>query len=99
MAARSLALVFLAACAGPSARIDGARVEPSPVPGHVRVVGRLINDGGHGTVELDLALHGPAQLVHDETLDIPGHEAIDLAIDIPAPPGSYTVEAEAKYPN
>lgn len=99
MVARALALAVLAACAGPSARIDGARVEPSPVPGHVRVVGRLINDGGHGTVELDLALHGPAQLVHDETLDVPAHQAIDLAIDIAAPPGNYTVDADAKYPN
>ncbi|MFT3698063.1 MAG: hypothetical protein QM831_33285 [Kofleriaceae bacterium] len=92
-------IVFVMACAGPQPRIEGARVGPSPVPGHVRVGGTLINDGGEGTVEIDLALHGAARLQADETIDVPAHTTIDLAIDVAAPPGEYTVDAVAKYPN
>ncbi|HEY0252042.1 MAG TPA: hypothetical protein VGC41_10970 [Kofleriaceae bacterium] len=95
----ALALALLAACAGPQPTIENARATPSALPGHVRVTGQLVNHAGHGTVELDIVLRGNSTIRHDETIDIGGHETTDLAIDIAAPAGDYTVSIEPKYPN
>ena len=100
MVARSLILALaLAACAGPAPVVDNVAVAPSPVPGHMRVTGTLINHGGGGTVELVVTLHGAATLRADETVDVDAHQRVDLAIDIAGPAGTYTAEILAQYPN
>lgn len=100
MVARPLILALaLAACAGPAPVVDHVAVAPSPVPGHMRVTGTLMNRGGGGTVELVITLHGAATVRENETLAIDAHQRVELAIDVAAPPGSYTADVLAQYPN
>jgi hypothetical protein len=102
MVTRSLILALalaLAACAGPSPVVDHVAVAPSPVPGHMRVTGTLTNHGGGGTVELVITLHGAATVRDQETLALDDHQRVDLAIDVAAPPGNYTADVLAQYPN
>lgn len=99
MGPRALILAVLVACAGPQPSVDRIEVGASPLPGHVRVTGRLINRGGHGTVEVHVTLHGPVALRADHTVDVEDHQTVELAIDVAAPAGAYTAEATAEYPN
>jgi len=100
MVARSLILALaLAACAGPAPVVEGVAVAPSPVPGHMRVTGTLINHGGGGTVQLIVTLHGPATLRDDEKVEVDAHQRVDLAIDVAGPAGTYTADVHAQYPN
>jgi hypothetical protein len=100
MVARSLILALaLVGCAGPSPNVEGVAVTPSPLPGHMRVTGTLINHGGGGTVELVVTLRGAATIRTDQTLEVDAHQRVELAIDVAAPAGSYTADVEAQYPN
>jgi hypothetical protein len=100
MVTRSLIVALaLAACAGPAPVVEEVAVAPSPVPGHMRVTGTLINHGGGGTVELIVTLHGAATLRADEKVEIDAHQRVELAIDVAAPAGNNTADVLAQYPN
>jgi hypothetical protein len=99
MAARSVILVLLAACAGPVPSVEHVAVAPSPLPGHVRITGTLINRGGTGTVELHLELRGKTTLRQDELVEVHPHEQLELAYDLAAPADTYTATIDAEYPN
>jgi hypothetical protein len=96
---RALILALLVGCAGPQPSIDRVEVGASPLAGHVRVTGRLLNRAGHGTVEVHITLHGAVTLRADHTIDVEDHQTVELAIDVAAPPGAYTADATAEYPN
>ncbi|MEO8552847.1 MAG: hypothetical protein ABI678_22870 [Kofleriaceae bacterium] len=99
MVARALILGLLAACAGPSPVVDHVAVAPSPVPGHVRVTGTLLNRAGAGSVELHVELRGKTLIRADKMIDVHEHEQVELAIDVAAQPGDYTATIEPEYPN
>ena len=99
MGTRSLILVLLAACAGPSPSVDGVAVTSSPLPGHVRVTATLHNDSGHGNVELHVTLRGPERIDWNGDAEVDGAESRVLVIDIAAPPGAYTARITTKYPH
>lgn len=99
MAARSLILLALVACAGPVPSVDHIAVIASPLPGHVRVTGELVNRGGHGDVELVITLRGPSTIRADQMIDVKDGEHLSLAIDVAAPAGAYTATVDAEYPN
>jgi hypothetical protein len=100
MAARSLALALLVACAGPATTVDQVAVAASPIPGDVRVTGTLVNhNAGHGTVELEITLRGPVVVRFSQTMAVEANERLALALDIPAPAGSYSAEVVPVYPN
>ncbi|HEY6033202.1 MAG TPA: hypothetical protein VIV58_03055 [Kofleriaceae bacterium] len=90
---------LLIGCAGPRPTVGDVAVTASPVPGHVRVTGSLVNHGGHGTVEIHVALHGAATLRTDYTIDVSSGDRIALAFDVAAPAGDYTATLTAEYPD
>jgi len=99
MVARQVVFALLIGCAGPRPTVDSVAVTPSPVPGHVRVTGSLVNRGGHGTVAIHVALHGAALVREDFTIDVSADDRIQLAFDVTAPAGDYTATMTAEYPD
>lgn len=99
MAARQVVFVLLLGCAGPRPTVGDVAVAPSPLPGHVRVTGSLVNHGGRGTVAIHVALHGATTLRNDYTIDVPSGDHVALAFDVAAPVGDYTATMTAEYPN
>jgi hypothetical protein len=105
MGARTLIAIVLAAvvgaCSGPHATATDARVHPSARPGFYRVDLRLVNSGGRGQVELTVRLRNTASgsvVTQEQPVDLERRDRTDVAIEIPAPPGDYTVEVTVNYP-
>jgi hypothetical protein len=90
----------LAACAGPKPQASVLAVEPSPVAGHERVTLAIDNrSGGEGEVDVRIVMHGPATIVESRTVDLRGHDHVELAVDIAAPPGTYRATVDARFPD
>jgi len=105
--ARALAAIAIGlfacvcACSGPHATVADARVQPSARPGFYRVNVRLANTGGRGQLELTARLRNTATgrvVVQQQPVDVEPHDRADVAIEIPAPPGDYTVAVTVDYP-
>lgn len=96
-----IVLALAAACAGPEPSAKIVAVERSPEPGHERVTVDVRNDGGHGEVTLELTLHGHGGVVVRDTrhVDMESHERLSVAIDVPAPPDTYTASIDVRYPD
>jgi hypothetical protein len=103
--ARALAILCaaLVACAGPDPGIERVDILAPRLPGHVRVGLSVVNrSGGHGQVQIEIRLRDARarrELAAERTLEIDGHEQLELVVDIPAPDGDYTAEARALYPD
>ena len=90
----------LAACAGPKPTASVIAVEPSPVAGHERVTLAIDNrSGGEGEVDVRIVLHGPTTIVESHTVDLRGHDHVQLFVDVAAPPGAYRATADARFPD
>lgn len=98
MAARAL-ILLLAACAGPAPSVEDVAVAPSPLPGHVRVTGTLINRAGPGDVELHVVLRGAVVVREDQMVGVESHETLAVTIDVAAPPRDYSATIVPEYPN
>ena len=105
MGARALAAVaaLAMACAGPDPRIERVAIVAARQPGTVRVVLVVLNrSGGHGEVQLKIRLRTPDgthTVAVERSLDLDGHQRLDLTVDIPAPEADYVVEADSVYPD
>lgn len=99
MGARQVVFALLIGCAGPRPTVADVAVSSSPVPGHVRVTGTLVNHGGHGTVAIHVALRGAALVREDFAVDVSADDHVALAFDVAAPGGDYTATMTAEYPN
>jgi len=100
--ALGLALLLVAGCGGPHARVSNVRVEPSPTPGRIRVEARVENLGrGEGQVEAQIRLRdrrtGRA-IAAERNLELRPHGTVALVADVEAPPGDYSAEVDAEYP-
>jgi hypothetical protein len=93
--------LVLAACAGPRPEARVLSVAPSPQPGDQRVTVDLTNhSGGDGEVELRVVLRGGGtEVTADKTVEMDGHQHLVVAVDVPAPPGTYTASATAEFPD
>ena len=93
--------VAVAACRGPDPSGSVVAVAPSPVPGHERVEVALVNRGRHGevTVVVRLADDRGGARSEQRTVDMGGDERLSLAVDIAAPPGTYTATVDVQYPD
>lgn len=103
MGPRTLALLLLlAACGGPRPRVDHVRIEPAPIPGHVRVEAKLVNRArGQGQVEVTVRLSDKRTghvIEQERNVELRGRESVELVADVEAPLGDYTAEVVAKYP-
>jgi hypothetical protein len=95
-----IVVAALAACAGPKPKARVIDVEPSPVAGHERVTLAIDNrSGGEGEVDIRIVLHGPATIVTSQTVDLRGHDHVQLFVDIAAPPGAYRATVDAQFPD
>jgi len=95
-----IVVAALAACAGPKPKARVVSVEPSPLAGHERVTLAVDNrSGGEGEVDVRIVLHGPTTIVESRTVDLRGHDHVELAVDIAAPPGAYRATAAAQFPD
>jgi len=99
MAAALTALI--AACSGPRARASDAHVRPSARPGFYRVEARLANSGGKGQVQLTVRLRNRETgriVTQDQAVELEPRDQIDVALEVPAPPGHYEVDVAVEYP-
>ncbi len=102
MVSRTLiAALFLVACAGPDPVVTHATATPSPRPGATRVSVDITNKAGEGQIELQLVLRDrTGRLIRaDRTIELQRQQDIHFETDIETPPGTYTVEAKAEYPD
>ena len=105
MGARALiaCCLLLAACGGPQPEVEPASITVTSVqPGFQRVQADVRNaSGGHGQIAIDITLRGTTGQVIEETrtVQLRAHEQIRFAADIAAPPGTYTAELDATYPD
>lgn len=105
MGARPLAVVgaVLVGCAGPDPRIERVAIVAPQLAGHVRVDLMVVNRSrGHGQVQIEIRLQrtsDPRSLAADRTLELDGHQQLELTVDIPAPDGDYVAQARAFYPD
>lgn len=101
MDSRSLIVILLAACAGPDPVVTNATATPSPQPGATRVSLDITNRAGDGQIELQLVLRdAQGHIIRaDRTIELARHQDIHFETDVETPPGTYTVEAKAEYPD
>lgn len=100
MDSRPLILTVLLGCAGPQPSVHGAQAVPSPQPGATRVSFDLVNDGGKGSVQIDIVLRGSGTEIRaDRTLDVEAHRTVHYETDVETPPGTYAVTASAEFPD
>jgi len=103
--ARALVIagVLAAGCAGPDPQIDRVEIAAPRLPGHVRVDLVVVNgSGGHGEVQIQIQLRSarpPHTVSAERTLELEGHQRLELTVDVPAPDGDYVAEARAQYPD
>jgi hypothetical protein len=105
MGARAIAAVAViaTACAGPDPRIERVDIVAPRRPGTVRVALVVLNrSGGHGEVQIKIRLRTPDgahALAAERSLELDGHQRLDLTVDIPAPEADYVAEAYGVYPD
>ena len=101
MDSRSLIVILLVACAGPDPVVTHATATPSPQPGATRVSLDIRNRAGQGQIELQIVLRdsGGHVIRADRTIELERHQDIHFETDIETPPGTYTVDATAEYPD
>lgn len=94
-----IALAALA-CAGPRVTASDVRVLPSPLPGHQRVQATLVNRGGKGEAKVVVRLRDAAgrTVSANHTVEFERKERVEMVLDVPAPPGTYTAELELTFP-
>jgi hypothetical protein len=103
--ARAVAIiaVVVLGCAGPAPGIERVEVVKPQRPGCVRVELVVVNrSGGHGEVQIEILLRTARpgrMLTADRSLELDGHQRLELSVDIPAPEGDYVAEARAIYPD
>jgi hypothetical protein len=91
----------IAACSGPRATATAARVRPSARAGFYRVEARLVNAGGRGQVELTVRLRNKETgriVTQEQPVDLQPRDRADVTLEVPAPPGEYTVDVTVDYP-
>jgi subtilase family serine protease len=89
------------ACAGPRAKVTDTGVRPSARAGYYRVNARITNAGGRGQIELTIRLRNSRDgriVTQAQAVDLQPRDHTDVAVEIPAPPGDYTVDVQADYP-
>jgi hypothetical protein len=95
------AFAVVAACSGPRATATATKLRPSARSGFYRVETRLVNAGGRGQVELTVRLQNKANghiVTQTQSVDLERRDHTDVALEIPAPPGDYDVDARVEYP-
>ena len=105
MGARALAAAaaIAMACAGPDPAIERVDIVAARKPGTVRVALVVVNrSAGHGEAQIKIRLRtrdGAHVLAAERSLELEGHERLDLTVDIPAPEADYVAEASGVYPD
>jgi hypothetical protein len=107
MGARALAAAAAAAiamaCAGPDPRIERVDIVAPRLPGMVRVALVVLNrSAGHGDVQIKVHLRtrdGAHVLAAERSLELEGHQRLEMSVDIPAPEADYVAEAHGVYPD
>ncbi len=105
--ARALAILLLAAagalavraCAGPRPSVAGTWLEPS-AGGYVAVAA-VRNAGGDGEIQVSFRLRDGATgriVPAHGTAQVRRGEEVQVRAFVPAPQGSWSLEAEAEYP-
>ena len=101
--ALAVAAAVLVACAGPDPRIERVEIVAPRVPGTIRVSLAVVNrSGGHGQVQIEIHLRNTRTadaLEADRSLELDGHQRLELIVDIPAPEAEYVADARAVYPD
>lgn len=105
MGARALAAAaaLAMACAGPDPYIERADIVAPRLPGTVRVALVVLNrSAGHGEAQIKIRLRtrdGAHVLAAERSLELDGHQRLELIVDIPAPEADYVAEAYGVYPD
>ena len=101
--ALAAAAALAMACAGPDPRIERADIVAPRRPGTVRVALVVVNrSAGHGQAQIKVRLRTPDgahALAAERSLELDGHQRLDLTVEIPAPEADYLVEATGVYPD
>jgi hypothetical protein len=105
MGARALAAAaaMAMACAGPDPWIERVDIVTPQLPGTVRVALVVLNrSAGHGEAQIKVRLRtrdGAHVVAAERSLELDGHQRLDLTVDIPAPAADYVAEASGVYPD
>jgi hypothetical protein len=87
------------ACAGPRPRVAASWLEQAP--GGWVAAARVRNAGGEGEIQVTFRLRDRAtgrSIPAEATAHVQDGEEVEVRVWVPAPPGSWSLEAESEYP-